>query len=61
MNFATLIAAACLIAVAPLTAFGQAAYPAKPVRVILGFPPGAAADVVTRIVAAKLSEDLKHS
>ncbi|MGQ0752157.1 MAG: tripartite tricarboxylate transporter substrate binding protein, partial [Betaproteobacteria bacterium] len=42
-------------------AFGQAAYPAKPVRVILGFPPGAAADVVTRIVAAKLSEDLKHS
>lgn len=60
MKLVTLALSAC-IAAAPLTGFGQSTYPAKPVRVILGFPPGAAADVVTRIIAAKLSEDLKQS
>lgn len=31
-------------------------YPSKPVRVILGFPPGGAVDILTRIMAPKLSE-----
>lgn len=30
-------------------------YPAKPVRILLGFPVGQATDILTRIVAAKLS------
>lgn len=59
MKFVTLAIAACLAGTAPLAVFGQA-YPARPVRVILGFPPGAAADIVTRVVAAKLSEDMKQ-
>src|SRR5688572_31710160 len=61
MKFVTLALAACIAGAAPLSVFGQSSYPARPVRLILGFPPGAAADVVTRIVAAKLSEDLKQN
>jgi tripartite-type tricarboxylate transporter receptor subunit TctC len=39
----------------PLAAFAQA-YPAKPVRVIVVFPPGGSNDVVARIVFQKMSE-----
>jgi tripartite-type tricarboxylate transporter receptor subunit TctC len=61
MQSFVMVAIACLGAALPLAALGQAQYPVKPVRVILGFPPGAAADVVTRIVSAKLSDELKQS
>jgi tripartite-type tricarboxylate transporter receptor subunit TctC len=39
----------------PLLAFGQA-YPAKPVRVLIVFPPGGSNDVTARIVFAKMNE-----
>jgi len=39
----------------PLLAFAQA-YPAKPVRVIVVFPPGGSNDVTARIVFQKMSE-----
>src|SRR5262245_11108264 len=37
------------------------AYPAKPVRVIIPFPPGGANDITARIVLPKLSERMGQS
>ena len=46
----------CLLSVAPV-ASGQA-YPSKPIRFIVGFPPGGTNDIVARVVAPKLGEYL---
>ena len=46
--------AALLFAVLAVSASAQN-YPAKPVRILLGFPVGQATDVLARLVAAKLS------
>ena len=48
--------AAALPAVAP-AAWGQT-YPARPVRIIAGFPAGGAADIGARLVGQYLSERL---
>ena len=39
-------------------AAAQATYPDKPIKMIIGFPPGGAPDVVARLVGQKLSESL---
>ena len=54
-----LTATLCLLCVVCANALGQA-YPAKPVRMIIGFPPGGGTDIVGRIVAQKLSETLNQ-
>src|SRR5258705_13381829 len=36
-------------------------YPAKPVRMVVGFPPGGGTDVVARIIAPRYSELLGQS
>ena len=41
----------------PFPAAGQQ-YPARPIRMLIGFPPGGGTDIVGRIVAQKLSENL---
>ena len=46
---------------AVLSVAGPAAgqqYPARPIRMLVGFPPGGGTDIVGRIVAQKLSENL---
>jgi tripartite-type tricarboxylate transporter receptor subunit TctC len=53
----------CIVLIAStLLAFGPAhaqdAYPNKPVRMIVPFPPGGPADLIARVMAQKLSDDL---
>lgn len=49
--------AVCTLVLAmPLQALAQAAYPNRPVKILVGFPPGQATDVVAREIAQKLSE-----
>ena len=48
--------AAMLLAVPAIQAHGQG-FPAKPVRVIIAWPPGGANDIAGRIVAQKLAEN----
>jgi len=50
----TLCAGAALLAVS--LAQAQSAWPSKPIRWIVPFPPGGPADVVTRLVSSKLAE-----
>ena len=42
-------------------AFAADVYPARPVRIIVGFTPGGGTDLVARMVAGKLGEQLKSS
>lgn len=51
------LAAAALLActTAPIVQ-AQAAYPSRPVRIIVGFPAGTGPDIVARLLAQKLSE-----
>ena len=53
-----LMAAGALAAPLPLRAQGTqaGAWPERPVRIIVPFPPGQAADIVTRLVADELSK-----
>jgi len=47
---------ACLAAAAFGAAWGQPAYPAKPIRLISPFPPGAVVDTLCRTLAVPLAE-----
>ena len=49
-------AAAMVLATLTATPAGAQQYPAKPVRMIIPFPPGGGSDVVARAVAIKLSD-----
>lgn len=55
--FAFLLAVAAMLACGPVRS-QPAAYPQKPVRVLVGLVPGGNPDVLARMVAAKLSESL---
>src|SRR6059058_1699513 len=51
--------AAQFLLIAPLT--HAQVYPAKPVRMIVAYPPGGGTDIVGRMVAQKLGESLGQS
>lgn len=50
--------AAFLIAIAGGNAIAQSAYPNKPIRFIVPFPPGGGTDIISRLITTKLSENL---
>src|SRR3981081_1114029 len=54
MRIAKRLIAAALAAWAPALVMAQA-YPAKPVTVIVPYPPGGATDIIGRVLAQKLS------
>jgi tripartite-type tricarboxylate transporter receptor subunit TctC len=56
-EFVATAVAGLAASVFPLRAFAQG-YPAKPIKFIIGFPPGGATDVVGRIMAKKLQDAL---
>ena len=46
------------LAATPAIALAQSAYPTKPIRLVVPFPPGAGTDTVARFVAQKLAESM---
>jgi len=59
------LAVRCLLAVmlsgTSLLALAQQVYPAKPIRLIVGFAPGGGTDIVARAIAPKMGEILGQS
>ncbi|MFZ4757460.1 MAG: Bug family tripartite tricarboxylate transporter substrate binding protein [Burkholderiaceae bacterium] len=54
------LAAACVLGAtfSPLPAAAQAAWPSKPIRLVVTFPPGGSSDIVARVIGPLLAERL---
>ena len=50
-----------LLAISSGTAVAQTAFPTKPITWVVGFPAGGGADNVTRLIAAKLAQNIGQS
>jgi tripartite-type tricarboxylate transporter receptor subunit TctC len=57
-KFISALVAGALIAVAAAPAVQAQAYPSKPIRFVLPFPPGGGTDILGRILAQRLSEQV---
>lgn len=56
-TFLALLAFGLALLIPATAAFSQA-YPAKPLRMVVGFPPGGGNDIVARIIASRMQEGL---
>ena len=50
----------CLMLASFASIVAAQSWPTKPIRIVLGFPPGGATDILSRDFAAKLAEELKQ-
>jgi putative tricarboxylic transport membrane protein len=55
-RYIALLLAILLNSATPNTATAQAPYPARPIRIVIGFGPGGLADITMRLVGQKLTE-----
>ncbi len=55
-NATKVLAGMALGALAPLARAQE--YPAKPIRLVVGYPPGGANDIIARLIAARMGESL---
>jgi tripartite-type tricarboxylate transporter receptor subunit TctC len=56
------LAAALALGAAPMhAAAGDATYPSRPIRMIVGFPPGGGVDAVARLLCPKLTDALNQN
>lgn len=60
-SFVTSLGAGALAAQLPGAAFAQAAYPAKPIRFIMPYPPGGSSEILARPIANELSKTIGQS
>lgn len=56
--FQVVLAASCAAVIALPINVGAQSYPAKPVRILIGFSPGSTTDLIGRVLATKMSEGL---
>jgi tripartite-type tricarboxylate transporter receptor subunit TctC len=54
----TLLQSACVLALSLATTSAIAAYPDRPIKLVIPYPPAGATDIIGRIIAQKLSEAL---
>jgi tripartite-type tricarboxylate transporter receptor subunit TctC len=57
MKLAANLLSALLVLLAAQTALAQSGYPNRPIKILVGFTPGTAPDVVSRILADRFAED----
>jgi tripartite-type tricarboxylate transporter receptor subunit TctC len=58
MHHLLIAVVSCVVAVSPLAALGQSAYPTKNIRIIVPSPTGGPSDLVARILGDRLSASL---
>ena len=46
------------LAVAAAGAFAQSNYPSRPIRILVGFAPGGAADITARVIGDKFTQSM---
>jgi tripartite-type tricarboxylate transporter receptor subunit TctC len=60
-GFCAVLLVGLAVAAAPRTARAQAPYPSRIIKVVVGFAPGGGNDIIARIIAQKLQDELGHT